>query len=80
MIELRWPIVRRSSQCRLQPSATRLWQFQPAQRTAQWRDFAPQTAKLKNSLAPPHLAWRPIVAQELAPQAATSNQIVVPVL
>ncbi len=63
---------------RLQRSATHWGQMQAARRTAQWRDFARQTAALKNSPAPPHLAWRPLVAQELAPQAAISNQIVVP--
>jgi hypothetical protein len=70
--------VHRSWICRLQRSEMLLGQLQLRQRTAQWRDFAPRTATLMNSLAPPHLPWRPIVGQELAPQAAMSNQAVVP--
>jgi len=79
MMERYWVTGQRSWICRLQRSPRYLAQLQAAQRTAQWRDLAPQMATLMNSLALPHLAGRPIVAQELAPQVARSNQAVLPV-
>jgi hypothetical protein len=80
MMERYWMIAQRSWICRLRWSQTWPDQLLVAPQMVQAWDFAPQTAKLKNSLAPPHLAWRPIVAQELAPQAVASNPIVVQVL